>query len=214
MQSRNFIVVLFEALLKAIHFIFHLRSEIIEWRNLRQYRKAVRKFANSKANYTLPNSSSKHATIIMCNIFRTAENYICIFAGTLAGVVSNEDWRRELRNFLEKENTRLDVILESRPEGEFSQPIKDIIEAKKKYSNRISISYATNDEVIRNLFGDGIKRHFTFADGRMFRLEIDTENYIASASFNQPEMVENLKRKFESIPSEPFTIDDEVLEEA
>lgn len=172
---------------------------------LRAYKKAVKKMADEQVNFTIANSSKEHATVIMCNIFRTANDYIKIFAEDLHGSVSTNEYISELRNFIARsEVSTLDVIIEAKPQNA-SNAIRAICNLRREYPKRVKIDYANDSNSL--LADEERKIHFTFADDRMFRKEIDVKHFIAIADFNNPNEVKILKSKFESIRSTPLPDD-------
>jgi len=168
--------------------------------DISKYKTLIANLANIKDDYIFPNSSQQHATVVMCNIFRTAEEYVYIVAQDLAGHVSNADYVKALKDFLEKDDVELRVILDQRPVFR-SEAINMILEQKNHSQNtKIEIGYVENTDSIRRFFG-GQRIHFTIADERMFRKEIDTDKFIAIGSFNRTDYVKELKEIFNDIPN-------------
>jgi hypothetical protein len=165
---------------------------------LKIYESAIKYLADNQNNFIIPNSGKEHATIIMSNIFRTSKNYVYIFAGNLGGEVSNSVYIENLIDFLERDGTYLEVILEEKPQIK-SEAIRAILEHAKENPEKVKITYATNKESLRQSINEEEIRHFTFADDRMYRLEVDTKKFIAQANFNDEATVVRLKEKFKSI---------------
>jgi hypothetical protein len=165
---------------------------------LAEYEDSMRNLADVQDTFDFSNSSAAHASVVMCNIFRTADDYVYIFAEDLAGNVSNERYVNELKRFMRKDNrTTLTVILEAAPKRR-SAAIKAILECKEHKPGKITIGYA-ND------------MHFTIADDRMYRKEIDTDEFVAKGSFNNPEQVKFLNEKFQILLSDFTPIDSSYL---
>ncbi|MBK6837540.1 MAG: hypothetical protein IPG90_04045 [Bacteroidetes bacterium] len=75
------------------------------------YDEAIKTLADLKDSEIFDNSGPDHGTIVMSNIFRTATDHIRIFAGNLNGMVSKDEYLKELENYLSKGN-KLSLILE------------------------------------------------------------------------------------------------------
>jgi hypothetical protein len=178
------------------------------------FAEAVSYFADKKTNNVITNVNAIHATLTMNNIFRTAEKYVYIVAKDLNGSVSTKEYVGWLMDFLNKKDTILKIILEHNIDSSSSSiAIPEIKAYKEKYqisNDRITLGYAKNisdlefseDELsffdIKEKNKSSIK-HYAIADDRMYRLEIDTKEYIAIANFNDKDKVQKLKEKFSRI---------------
>jgi hypothetical protein len=178
---------------------------------LAEYEDSMRNLADVQDTFDFSNSSAAHASVVMCNIFRTADDYVYIFAEDLAGNVSNERYVNELKRFMRKDNrTTLTVILEAAPKRR-SAAIKAILECKEHKPGKITIGYANDTQKAQDLLEEGKKMHFTIADDRMYRKEIDTDEFVAKGSFNNPEQVKFLNEKFQILLSDFTPIDSSYL---
>ena len=85
---------------------------------MKEYREAVESYADRKENYLFHNQGSEHAKIIFENMFRTAENHIRIAAESLwnDSVVNTPEYLAALSLFLDRPNSKLDILLINEPE--------------------------------------------------------------------------------------------------
>ena len=168
---------------------------------MEEYKNAVKYYADEKKDYLFHNQGSVHAKIIFENIFRTASDHIRIAANNLwnKDVVNTPEYLTALESFLDKPNTKLDILLineppinEVRQECE-SNIYKMLFEHRAYRAGRIQIhcgngkSFKRKDKVI----------HFCTADGRMYRLESDVEQRSATCNFNDAEQTTILDINFD-----------------
>jgi hypothetical protein len=163
----------------------------INTQDIGSYKLAIENLANKRESFNFTNSGAEHACVVMSNIFRTADTNVYLFAKNLNGMVSKGDYLTQLDNYLKKDNSKIDILLEENP-SENSQAIEVL---KKSKNQNIKISIA-NKELLSSRSKDKIY-HFTIADNRMFRFETDTENYTAVCDFNDPTSFKVLKNLFE-----------------
>ena len=159
------------------------------------YDEAIKTLADLKDSEIFDNSGPDHGTIVMSNIFRTATDHIRIFAGNLNGMVSKDEYLKELENYLSKGN-KLSLILEKTPYRDSKKTTAiDIIEKyQKKFPNKISITCLNKNNPFLNL---GI--HFTVGDDRMYRFETDVTKFTARCSFNDSAFAINLLKIFDTL---------------
>lgn len=155
---------------------------------MEDYKNAVKYYADEKKDYLFHNQGSDHAKIIFENIFRTASGHIRIAANNLWNdeVVNTLEYLTALESFLDKPNTKLDILLINEPPiYEVRQKCdlniyKMLFEHRAYRAGRIQIhsgdgkSFKKNDKII----------HFCTADGRMYRYESDVEQRSATCNFN------------------------------
>jgi hypothetical protein len=169
--------------------------------DLDEYSQTIEYLAEAQDNVEFTNSGKDHARIVMSNIFKTANQYVYILARDLGGEVSKGVYLDELENFLNR-GGKLKVILEKAPDKK-SKAIDIILTYKQGHPNQnIEIAYA-NDYDSLFLFDDYKLKHFTIADGRMYRLEIDTDKYLALVNFNDSIKAHDLLEKFNKLKTTP-----------
>ena len=164
------------------------------------YRDYISRLAKESKDVVFINSSAQHAAIVLSTIFKNAKDYVKIFAGDLRGDVScDAEYKLELENFLKRKG-RLHIILEKYDDKE---PI-NIADIIRYYSipdnNLIEIKYLPNDLKLQNQANSYFANiHFCVADDKMFRIETDTQNYLAQGNFNDKETSDMLLKRFDDI---------------
>ncbi len=165
-----------------------------------RYENKVKSLANTKSNELHYNSGADHASIVMESIFDTASEEIKIFAGNFNEEVCQKPGERyiqSLKRYLLK-GMKIKVLLnDSATIGQKNL----VLSLLKRYSSNdfykdnISVK-TTNKTVSRDDFGN---IHFTVGDNRMFRLEYDTQSFLAEFSFNREEKSKSLSVEFDTI---------------
>lgn len=158
--------------------------------DLTSYFNYIETLARDNKNTVFLNSSAEHASYVMSRIFKYSVNHVKIFAGNLSGRVSNDyEYIINLNRFLTN-GGRLSVLLQEY--NETSPPSIFILFKKHKWNINIAKSglkyYTDQEEEI----------HFTVGDERMYRLETDVNEFIASGNFNDPEMATMFSTYFDN----------------
>ena len=167
------------------------------------YEKAVRYFADNKIDNVLSNSGKEHAVVIFDNMFRTAEKEICLYARDIFSesnaVTVSPPYKESLRKFLNKDGTKLRIVLKNYDENTSCNSLRDIV---KQYASKVELRKNVRGEVkIGNT-----NVHFSIADGRMYRLEYDTEDRKARCNFNDA----NAVSKYQTVFNQLFEASDRV----
>lgn len=164
--------------------------------NILDYKEAVEYFANNKIDNVLSNSGNEYAIVIFDNIFKTAERNICLYA---QDVFSNKNdvtvsslYIESLQKFLIKEGTNLRIVLKDYDEINSCNHLRDIL---KQYSSRIELRKNRKGEV---KIGEN-RVYFCIADGRMYRVEYDTNTRKARCNFNDNNAVSKYQIVFNQL---------------
>lgn len=160
------------------------------------YEKAVKYFADNKIDNVLSNSGNEHAVVIFDNMFRTAEREICLYARDIFSeqneVTISPSYMKSLRKFLNKEGTRLRIVLKNYDENTSRNSLRDMV---KQYPSKVELRKNERGEVkIGNT-----SVHFCIADGRMYRVEYDTDNRQAKCNFNDENAVNRYQTVFNQL---------------
>lgn len=166
---------------------------------MKNYITYITQLANSKSNIEFLNSDEEHALAVLCQIIRSAEHTLRIFAGALCSEVpSSPEYISAISDFIEK-GGKLVVALNafSREEATNSNLFKRLayyIELGKD----IHI-YGTGAHPY--LVSDPLKNeiHFTIGDECSYRVETDIVKKTAKCNFNNPEAAANLIEFFDRI---------------
>jgi hypothetical protein len=159
--------------------------------NIKQYRLAVANLAENDVNAVFPNDGNNHALVVFEQIFKTAKNSICIAADSLCGeFTDNQQYIDSIIAFLKKTGSELKLLInnpENISSSIFFRSIKD-------FEN---VSLRTTSETFNT--SEYSLVHFCVGDGKMYRLEYDTENRKAICNFNDKNRATTLLRAFESL---------------
>lgn len=178
------------------------------------YEANVREKARSKTDYLFHNEGNDHALIICENIFKTAESHIRIAANQLYNdqVVNTPRYIEAMKFFLDKSNTKLDIIITNAPAREDVQKegtLYGMIYDHSAYKEgRIRIKVGEGKS-FRNDAGEMV--NFCTGDNRIFRFEDDIENRTAIANFNEPKTTQELILEFDKVFGilvKPLNLDD------
>jgi phosphatidylserine/phosphatidylglycerophosphate/cardiolipin synthase-like enzyme len=165
-----------------------------------RYENKVKSLANTKSNELHYNSGADHASIVMESIFDTASEEIKIFAGNFNEEVCQKPGERyiqSLKRYLLK-GVKIKVLLND--SGSIGQK-NLVLSLLKRYSSndfyKDNISVKTTNKTVSR---DDFKNiHFTVGDNRMYRLEYDTQSFLAEFSFNREEKSKSLSLEFDTI---------------
>ena len=150
--------------------------------NIIDYKDAIEYFADYKINNVLSNSGNEYAIVIFDNIFKTAERNICLYAQDI----------ESLRKFLSKEGTNLRIVLKDYDEINSCNCLRDIL---KQYYSKIELRKNRKGEV---KIGEN-RVYFCIADGRMYRVEYDTNTRKARCNFNDNNAVSKYQTVFNQL---------------
>ena len=166
------------------------------------YANNVREKAREKSDYLFHNEGNGHALVICQNLFESADSHIRIAANQLYNdeVVNKQEYISAMKSFLDKPNTKLDIIITNAPERENVR--KDgtfygMLHDHQAYKDGRVIIKVGDGKSFRN--GDGKMVNFCTGDERMFRFEDDIEKRTAIANFNDPEMTKDLINGFDNV---------------
>lgn len=179
---------------------------------LDRYRIAVSDYARNKKDYLFHNEGNEHALIILTNIFLNANSHIRIAANKLYNdeVVNTKEYIDAICNFLNKKDTRLEIIITNRPQ------INDLNSEKKEKTFYWAIynheAYSEKRVIIKDGNGGSFKEkdnpvNFCTGDEHMYRYEIDINQRKATANFNDKNTTKKLNSSFDKAFSELQCID-------
>lgn len=168
----------------------------LDLENFLDYTEAVEYFANNKVDNVLSNSGNEHAVVIFANMFKTAERNVCLYAKdifSVENVVSVSPlYMESLRKFLDKGDTKLRIVLKDYDEVTSCNILRDML---KQYTSKIELRRNKRGEV---KIGDN-SVHLCIADGRMYRVEYDTESRKARCNFNDINAVSKYQTVFNQL---------------
>ena len=172
---------------------------------LKEYNIKVEEAASKSTSELQWNDSRANNAIIMKEMFKHANNIMMycgegsIFKQDFADKVNEEvevddynpmeDLYRQINDFLEKENTKLTIILQK---GKNMEGLSTSIQEawNKRIENGGIILHKLNEHLNPQF-------HFSIGDDRMYRREIGAEEHNAFANFNDCDCVSMLKLQFD-----------------
>ena len=144
--------------------------------HLIEFAKIVESYANNSNDGTYANSGPFHAAIVLGNIFRTTKSSIYAFVEDLNGTVTNNPYcAKFFDSLISNNNIEINYILRSIPDK------KEVL--NKLLNRREQLPDKTKLLVLKHNF-EFLKFNFTVSDNIIYRLEKDTQNYIADFSFD------------------------------
>jgi len=161
---------------------------------LDSYKKKIRNLAEKRTNEMFFNTDAKHATIVLTELIKNAEDYVYIVGENMDPTVTDdEEYLDAVENFLKKENAKMKILLTDYNKKEFDN--SKIGKLLSRYKNVVEIK-DSQKELVKS---DGVTINFTVSDGRAFRFERDVKNRIAFGNFNDTETAISLEKSFENI---------------
>jgi len=164
--------------------------------DLKTYENRIHEFAEKLDPFIFSNEGINHAEIVLSEIYEHAKEYVYIFCGNMSEqLTSRPKLYNALSSYLDS-GKELKLLIENKPDV-MSPALIKIIEASKKNNNIQCRVLDDTSEIYSHFnFNDNKRVHFTIADKRTFRLEIDPENYKAFCSFNNFEIGDKLTQVF------------------
>lgn len=161
---------------------------------IQDYIDFVEALATEGENKIFFNSGPLHAAAVMSTIFKHANKNVKIFAGDFSGAVSNREiYLSQLNNYLARPDTNLEIILQNDSNIHKSK-IFDVLRGKRN----VKLTQSPF-KVTRRVLEDDVPVHFTVADGKMFRIETDVDNFYAECNFNDVEKASQLTSLFDNL---------------
>lgn len=166
------------------------------------YAKDVEEKASSASDYLFHNEGNEHALIICKNIFRTASNQIRIAANQLYNdeIVNKEEYIENMKSFLDKEGTKLNVIITTAPSREnvhHDNTFYGMIYDHPAYKEGRVVIKVGDGKTFKN--EQGVVVNFCTGDNRMYRFEDNIEKRTAIANFNDSNTTNGLIAKFDGV---------------
>lgn len=163
---------------------------------MKEYLDFVEGLVNRNEDKVFFNSGPIHASIVMSKIFQYANSEVKIFCGGFSGAVSNDPiYLTSLENFLKKDNTKLNILVEDYSTNKNSK----IYSLLKKYISKVKI-FETTQRFVNNETKEPI--HFTVADDKMIRIETNPSDFTAQVNFNSTD-AKYISNLFDNIFNNP-----------
>ena len=167
---------------------------------LEQYRTAVKDYAARGEDYLFHNEGDEHALIIFSNIFRNANEIIRIAANKLCNkeVVNQSEYISSLESFLNKKDSKLNILLTDCPTAEDVQGencLYKMLFNHPAYKEGRIIIKTGKGKSFHDREGNVI--HFCMGDNKMYRIENDIVGRKAVANFGDETTTKVLNKSFD-----------------
>lgn len=166
---------------------------------MKNYITYIAQLANSKSNVEFLNSDEEHALAVLCQIIRSAEHKLRIFAGALCSTApSNPEYISAISDFIEKGGKLVVALNAFSPEEATNSNLFKRLAYYIELGKDIHI-YSTGAHPYLVSDPQKNKIHFTIGDNCSYRVETDIVKKTAKCNFNNPEAAANLIEFFDRI---------------
>lgn len=180
--------------------LYNEEKKKIEEEELEFYRNYVNNLANDKKDYQFPNSSKKHAAIVMSTIFKYAKERVYIYDDNLNGNIANfeSDFYENIENFL-KNGGILKIVIND--EINIESPLYYRLNEFKNKNYNIELKKPDKKFIksflLKNEDKEDWNLYFTSADNSMIRIETDNKYKLAFCNFNNEKFSTSLISKMD-----------------
>ena len=177
-----------------------------ELEKLKEYSKALDNLAKNSSKDKFPNKDHKHAAIALSKVLKYSNESFILFDDNLNGDVVKfnevESFKKSLLDFISRNGKVKIVISDKNKKDNFE--LKLFLEVVSElYPNLVFIKIASKKfkSEMRKIYNEKI--NFAIGDDNKYRLEKFGENHVddktrsAEGSFNNYDVVEELKNVFE-----------------
>lgn len=158
-----------------------------------EYREFVSFLSENKISLKFPNSSPRHAAVVLANILKTSKD-VFIYDNHLKGDIaySHPDFITALKNFSQDATKSLSIVINPIEEDTEQELLEDIKKIKPKSSAKISV-YEHTETFVDNIFKITSEKlemngkiNFAVGDKSSYRIErFDSPSmYNANCNFN------------------------------
>jgi hypothetical protein len=161
------------------------------------YKQKIRNLAENRINEMFYNTDTEHATIVLTELIKNAEEYVYIVAENMnPAATDNEEYLSAVESFLTK--GKMKILLTNYDKEKFGN--SKIGKLLNTHPDVVEIKHSGGRKVKR----DDIPINFTVSDGRAFRFERDIEENIAFGNFNDTETANILENSFINLFSNEY----------
>ncbi len=162
--------------------------------DLLSYRKWLKDISEASSVEVIRNSGIEKASLLMAQIFNSANQYVYIYSGGLSEkLTGTEPYYSALEDCLRR-NVEIKVLLQ---DERLQSPAMELI----KSNNADNVKLLNVKEIYSISRELKMDAHFAISDDKVFRIEYDVKEYKAFASFNNPKVVDVLKSIFNTYMS-------------
>ena len=160
-----------------------------------EYEAFVARLAEEKDERTISNSSKSHALSILRSVFRSAQEYVKIFSGSLSPDVYNDETLiHEMKKFVNDRKGNVQVLIQNPADLQPDVGNKFLVEllALREAGREVKINEALDQNHLKDA-----EMHFLVSDDRMYRIEVNIKKHTAVSSFNDAQRAARLKGVFD-----------------
>lgn len=164
-----------------------------------EYEAFVARLAEEKDERTISNSSKSHALSILRSVFRSAQEYVKLFSGSLSPDVYNDETLiHEMKKFVTSDDRKgkVQVLIQNpddlRNQGAENKFLAELLALRETERERVEINEVLGQNPLKNA-----EMHFLVSDDRMYRIEVNIKRNTAVSSFNDADRAARLKAVFD-----------------
>jgi len=167
------------------------------FRDLEDYREGVELFASEDKDISFPNDGNEKALIVFETIFKFARERVDIAAGSLCNEFTGDQrYINAVEEFLNKPKSELRILVNSWNQEDMEQ--SSFFKNLKGKSN-VTVKRSEEKFFAKDEENEQKQLHFCVGDDKMYRLEYDIAKRKAICNFNNPEIVQTLRKVFDKI---------------
>lgn len=165
---------------------------------LKEYHERLQETAQNRRDTLISNDGVEKAAVLLSTIFDNANDHVNIFASSLRSELTDYDIYRDALDDCISRGVKVRVLLGDQDARDKSKTRIYLEELSKKEGSNVELR-SGNQYVVdmeEHIHDDA---HFTTADGRMYRIEYDIDNFKAVASFDSKALVEVFDSAFDAV---------------
>lgn len=146
---------------------------------MEEYAKLIRDFATNQKNHVFYNSCEEHEKVVLRNLVEQSNVTIRTLCGNLCSSISTDKlYINEVTKFLER-NGKMNILFDDYSDDFKLKPLCDLF---VRYDRQVKIKKLKDG--YDHILYEGKPVHFTVADDKSFRIEIDIIKKAAWGNFN------------------------------
>ncbi len=165
---------------------------------LERYKAELKKCADAHSSERITNKNEEYAAAFYAELFRNTDSTVKIFCeGAHSCIWRNPEFQEGFENLLKTPSITVLILTEENVENVelFPEYLQTIIKRKPENLQFRHLNQEAR-EIISSRFEEDV--NFAVFDNDKFRFEFDKTHYTAYGSFNDPEIVEEIQRYFDT----------------
>lgn len=165
--------------------------------DINKFKKAVDTVAKKQESYSIEHFGPEQSAIVLGTIFKYSNDIVKMYVGDLNGDISNHKFYIEqFKNFIVR-GGKVKVLIQNDNSINRSS-IKSLLDMYSSMKENVNILDTSKTLTYTNDTGER-EFHFAIGDNKFVRIENDIDKYSGFASFNAPELANNLNDLFDDI---------------